>query len=75
MRKKNAKHEFHARSWVKAITFRTLASLTTWALAYWFTGNMTVAVAIGGYDIVIKILLYYFHERAWHLIDWGKVKN
>ncbi len=41
-------------------------------LVYIFTGAVAIAVAIGGLEVVLKILLYFTHERAWGKIRIGK---
>jgi uncharacterized membrane protein len=33
---------------------------------------MEVAAVIGAGDTLVKILLYYFHERAWIRIGFGQ---
>jgi uncharacterized membrane protein len=59
------------RSGVKAITWRALASLDTSLLAFIFTGNIVMAVSIGGGEILTKLLLYFCHERIWARIRFG----
>ena len=59
------------RSGVKAITWRVLASLDTSLLAFIFTGNLTMAVSIGGSEVLTKLILYVFHERLWARIHYG----
>jgi len=34
--------------------------------------EVVMAGAIAGTEIVTKILIYYFHERAWALIHWRR---
>jgi adenylylsulfate kinase len=65
--------EFRSRSIVKALTWRVIATSTTMALAYAATGDLKLAGMIGVADVIIKLLFYYFHERAWGHIAWGKV--
>ncbi len=60
------------RSVVKSITWRFLATMTTVLLVLIFTGRAEIAFSIGGIEIVIKMLIYFFHERGWDLIRWGK---
>jgi len=36
-------------------------------------GKTGVASKIAGADSVIKTVLYYFYERAWAVVAWGKV--
>ena len=58
-------HETHSRSFVKAASWRALGSIDTFLLSWFFTGSTKAAGAIAGTEIVTKIALYYFHERAW----------
>lgn len=64
-------HEAHGRSVVKAISWRTLGSIDTFLLGWFFTGSMKAAGAIAGTEVITKIGLYYFHERVWSSIHWG----
>lgn len=64
--------ESHKRSIVKAITWRFLATLTTMILVFIFTGSLALAGSIGIFDVIIKLMVYYSHERAWNRISWGK---
>jgi uncharacterized membrane protein len=52
----------------KTISWRIIASLTTFIIAWILTGNLGVGAAIGGTEAVVKMFLYYGHERAWHAI-------
>ena len=65
------KRETTRRSGVKTATWRIIASLDTFALAWFFTGSVATAVSIGGIEIITKLVLYFFHERAWSRIRWG----
>jgi uncharacterized membrane protein len=44
-------------------------------LSYIFTGNLKVAFAIGGTEVITKLGLYYFHERAWLLVPPGSIRS
>lgn len=59
------------RSAVKTATWRVTASLDTMLLALLFTGNIGTAISIGGLEVITKLVLYYFHERAWARVRWG----
>lgn len=63
------------RTFVKSITFRILATITTFAVVLYFTGSFGIAGTIGGIDAVSKLGLYYFHERAWDKCHWGIQKQ
>jgi uncharacterized membrane protein len=64
-------HEAHARSVIKAISWRILGSIDTFVLSLLFTGSAKAAGAIAGTEVITKIGLYYFHERIWSSIHWG----
>ena len=63
--------ETRIRSITKGVTWRALATLTTALLVYIFTGNLTLSFSVGFFDVVIKLALYYGHERIWKKITWG----
>lgn len=67
--------ESPARSIAKAISWRIIASLTTF-LIFYFTAGSKVAVevitAAVGVEAISKMLIYYVHERIWANVFWGK---
>ena len=69
------KGETKRRSLVKAISWRTIGTLDTITIAYFLTGQFKIAISIGGIEIFTKMILYFFHERIWNLIKWGKRKQ
>ena len=62
------------RSVVKTISWRTVGTIDTIIISYFITGDLTMAASIGSIEVVTKMILYYFHERAWNKIPLGKVK-
>ncbi|MCX7298210.1 MAG: GTP-binding protein [Hyphomicrobiales bacterium] len=60
------------RSFAKAVIWRTAGSVATFAIAYYITGNAHLAASITAAEITVKFALYYFHERAWALVPWGR---
>jgi uncharacterized membrane protein len=65
--------ESHPRSIVKAVSWRALGSIDTFMLGFLFTSDVKTAGSIAGTEVITKILLYYFHERAWSAVPWGHV--
>lgn len=61
----------HSRSIAKALTWRVVATITTTLIVFLATGSLSLSLGVGVFDIIIKLLLYYFHERAWAKINWG----
>jgi uncharacterized membrane protein len=64
--------ETHTRSILKAVSWRTLGTLDTFAISWFFTGRVEVAGSIAGLEIVTKIAWYYLHERVWASVPWGR---
>ena len=65
------KHAHPKRSIAKSFSWRILATLTTIALVWIGTGHVDTALTIGVAEFVIKMIVYYGHERAWAYIPWG----
>lgn len=66
--------ETNTRSIVKGISWRFLATSTTIIIVYVFFGRLDLAIAAGLIETVLKVGLYWAHERAWFKIQWGKKK-
>ena len=64
--------EAHSRSLAKAVTWRFAATIDTFLISLIVTGKIVIAGTIAATEIGTKILIYYFHERAWALIPWGR---
>ena len=60
------------RSIVKSISWRLIGTLDTVIISYLITGHLTLAFQIGSVELVTKMVLYFFHERIWNSIKWGK---
>ena len=64
--------ESERRSILKTVSWRFWATITTAILVYVFTGKIELAAAIGGIEVVVKLILYFAHERAWNNVHYGK---
>jgi adenylylsulfate kinase len=62
----------HARSLVKGVSWRVIATMVTTGWTYVFTGNLAIAALVGSSEALSKIVLYWAHERAWHRVSWGR---
>lgn len=60
------------RSLLKTISWRIIGTLDTILISWIITGTLTLAFSIGFVELVTKMGLYYFHERAWNKINWGR---
>ncbi|WP_108736944.1 DUF2061 domain-containing protein [Flavobacterium kingsejongi] len=50
---------------IKAVTWRIVGTIDTMIISYILTGNVKIAVSIGGFEVFSKMFLYFLHERAW----------
>jgi uncharacterized membrane protein len=64
--------ETHARSVLKALSWRTLGTLDTFAISWFLTGRIAMAGSIAALELFTKIAWYYLHERIWAAIEWGR---
>lgn len=64
--------ETPTRSIVKAITYRVLIVISIFVTTYITTHNLASAVQVTGIAAIIGTIIYYFHERAWSLVKWGR---
>ena len=69
------KKESHLRSLTKAVSWRIFGTLTTMAVSYVITGKASTALFIGLSEFVLKIGIFYAHERVWHVIPLGLPKH
>ena len=60
------KHVTKRRHIAKTLTWRLLATTDTFIIAWLITGAWNWAGAIAGMEVITKMFLYYFHERAWY---------
>lgn len=61
-----------SRSALKAISWRLVGTMDTILIAYIITGTISQALSIGFVEWGTKIVLYFFHERLWNKLQWGK---
>jgi uncharacterized membrane protein len=66
--------ESHARAIAKTLSYRTLGIAVTGAVALVVTGRLEAAATIGAADALVKLGVYYAHERAWNRIALGRAK-
>lgn len=67
--------DIRIRSLIKTVTWRILASLDTFLIAWFVSGSISVGGWIATIEVITKIILYYFHERAWNRVKWGQFEK
>jgi uncharacterized membrane protein len=60
------------RSFVKALSYRIWGTLSSVVVAYVITKNASLSITIAFWETVVKIFIYYGHERGWNYVQWGR---
>jgi len=63
------------RSWVKAITWRMIGVVLLGGISYIVTGDWKEMSAITLLFHGIQTVMYYYHERVWEQISWGRLTH
>jgi len=63
--------EGHGRSFMKAVSWRTVGTIDTFIISFFITGKVSLAGSIAAVEVVTKIMIYYLHERVWAAVPWG----
>jgi uncharacterized membrane protein len=56
------------KSALKAISWRFLATFTTFIISWGISGSIMIGLGIASVEFWAKIVLYYLHERVWSRI-------
>ena len=65
----------HHRSILKALSWRVVATFATMSIVFAFTQKVVLSVGVGAVEVVIKLILYYFHERIWGILGIGRKEH
>ncbi len=63
------------RSWVKSITWRIFGVVLLGAISYAITRDWAQMTLITALFHGIRLILYYFHERIWESVAWGRIRH
>jgi len=67
--------ESRLRSVLKGFSWRIIATGTIISIAYFTTGDISLALEIGAIEFFIKFALYYGHERIWAQVPRGTFRK
>ncbi|MBU0571508.1 MAG: DUF2061 domain-containing protein [Candidatus Omnitrophica bacterium] len=67
--------EHPKRSFVKSVTWRIVATLTTMIAVYAYSRNLQESLVVGIGANLIKFFLYYMHERIWDKTKFGRTEQ
>ena len=60
---------------LKTVSWRIIGTVDTIVLSGFITGSWKFGLAIGGVEVITKMVFYYFHERAWYKFSRYGVKG
>ena len=67
--------ESHARSILKGLSWRIIATSMIFIITYFTTGEIAMAMKVAAIEFPVKLLIYYAHERAWQLVPRGGIRK
>ncbi len=65
-------YEDHKRSIAKSLTFRMIVLVFDFFIIITLTHQYKLALGVIFFSNISSTLLYFFHERIWNGIHWGK---
>jgi len=67
--------ETRTRAWIKSFVWRILGifvlGIIAWLVTHSWKEMTTITIIFHG----VRVILYYFHERVWDRIHWGRIKH
>jgi len=67
--------EHPKRSLLKSISWRLFSFCLTIAIIYAYTKNIKQSLGVGAGIDLVKMVLYYIHERLWNKVKFGRLKQ
>jgi uncharacterized membrane protein len=72
---KSSVKESNKRHILKTFSWRAIGTIDTIIFGWIITGNPLSGLKIGGFELPTKMLLYFFHEKLWYIINFGLDKR
>lgn len=66
--------ETRARSWVKSLVWRAIGVCILGGIGWLVTSDWKQTTVITIIFHLVRFVFYYYHERIWGHIEWGKVR-
>ena len=67
--------ETQYRAIAKVVSWRVILTFVNFTYTYVVTGSWQAGLAVAGLAAIFNSFIYFFHERIWNLIKWGKIIN
>jgi len=66
-------YETHRRAWMKSFVWRVLGVVILCIISLLITKSWKEMSIITVLFHGIRVVLYYFHERIWERVKWGRI--
>ncbi len=63
------------RSWMKSVTWRIVGVVILGGVTFLFTRDIGKTTWITLIFHSTRLILYYYHERIWERVQWGRLKH
>jgi len=63
----------YERSLVKGASWEGISFILTLAAVYFIYGNIITSLQFTAALTLVKIFLFFVHERVWKMCKWGKI--
>jgi uncharacterized membrane protein len=60
------------RSIIKTISWRITGTLCTFLISWVILNDIKTSSAIAIIQLTFNSIVFYFHERLWNIVKWGK---
>ena len=60
------------RTFLKGLSWETISNVLCFGIAYLVFGNIGGCAVFIVICFLVKLVLFYYHERIWHKLKWGK---
>lgn len=60
------------RSIIKTLSWKVIATTIAFNVSYVQTGSIEASLETSGLVLVVGLVAYYLHERAWNSLHWEK---
>ena len=64
--------EHPKRSLLKSLSWRLFSFILTILIIYAYTKNIKQSIGVGAGIDIVKMVLYYLHERLWNRVGFGR---
>ncbi len=61
-----------ARSLTKSVTYRVFGTLSSFLIIYAVTHKGGLSALLSALETIVKVGIYYVHERVWDKVQWGR---